>query len=43
MAAIHEAEHNMGDYKLKSDRNYVIPEVGLGGCGLVVAMMIVSS
>lgn len=25
--AIKEAEQNMGDYKLKSDHNYVIPEV----------------
>ncbi|KAF5842039.1 hypothetical protein DUNSADRAFT_9608 [Dunaliella salina] len=25
--AIQEAEQNMGDYKLKSDQNYVIPEV----------------
>lgn len=28
VAAIEEAERNMGDFKLKSDPNYVIPEVG---------------
>lgn len=27
VAAIEEAERNMGDFKLKSDPNYVIPEV----------------
>lgn len=32
LQAIREAEHNMGDFKLKSDPEYVPPEVHIAFC-----------